>query len=160
MRIDSARLSRSFWILYGTFKVGIYPVIRCPKNVSVMESQTANGDHDTDVAVHITEDLVPSRSDQLAETISLDFSGLLNPPLSLKQDLTEGCGGKTWPAGMVLSKYLLRCRLEQLKAKTMFVRSRSLTTWQPSRSARAHANTIDYHRLELGAGGGLVGYAL
>jgi len=96
-----------------------------------MESQTANGSCDTDFAGEITEDLVPSRSEQLAETISLDFSELLRPPLTLKQDLTEGCGGKTWPAGMVLSKYLLRCRLEQLKAKTMFVRSGSLTLWQP-----------------------------
>ena len=96
-----------------------------------MESQISNVDHDPDVAVHITEDLVPSRSEQLDRNISLDFSGLLNPPLTLKQDLTEGCGGKTWPAGMVLSRYLLRCKLEQLKAKTMFVRSGSLTIWQP-----------------------------
>lgn len=96
-----------------------------------MESQTTNGNRDTDVAVHITEDLVPSRSEQLAENISIDFSGLLTPPLTLKQDLKEGCGGKTWPAGMVLSEYLLRCKLEQLRGKTMFVRSGSLTLWQP-----------------------------
>lgn len=126
-----------------------------------MESQTTNEPRNTDFAGQITEALVPSRSEQLPENISLDFSGLLKSSLTLKQDLTEGCGGKTWPAGMVLSKYLLRCRLEQLKAKTMFVRSDSPTVWQRHcNSARAYAKTIDSHRLELGAGSGLVGYAL
>lgn len=125
-----------------------------------MESQRVVGNHDTDVAVHITEDLVPSRSEQLAENISIDFSGLLNPPLTLKQDLKEGCGGKTWPAGMVLSNYLLRCKLEQLRAKTMFVRSGLLPYGSHCSLARANANTSDSHRLELGAGSGLVGYAL
>ena len=71
----------------------------------------------------IAEDLVPSRTDCPEPTLSLDFSGLLNPPLILKQDLTEGCGGKTWPAGLVLAKYLLRCKTDELKDKTMFVRS-------------------------------------
>ena len=88
-----------------------------------MEPPIINEPADAVFAGEITEDLVPSRSEQLAETLSLDFSGLLNPPLTLKQDLTEGCGGKTWPAGMVLSKYLLRCRMEYLSGKAMFVRS-------------------------------------
>ena len=78
-------------------------------------------------ADEITEDLVPSRSERLDATISLDFAGLLNPALTLKQDLTDGCGGKTWPAGMVLSSYLLRYKLDELKGKPMFVRSKLLS---------------------------------
>ena len=73
----------------------------------------------------VAEDLVPSRNDEPQPTISLDFDGLLNPPLLLKQDLKEGCGGKTWPAGMVLAEYLLRCRLDSLKNKTMLVCTRN-----------------------------------
>lgn len=69
----------------------------------------------------VGEDLVPPRSDGPKPTLSLDFSSLLNPPLVLKQDLTEGCGGQTWPAGMVLAKYLLRCKIDDFKNKTMFV---------------------------------------
>ena len=91
-----------------------------------METFPANVSEDTVFAGDIAEDLVPSRSDQPAATISLDFSGLLDPSLILKQDLTAGCGGKTWPAGMVLSEYLLRCKLEHLRARTMFVRSKLL----------------------------------
>ena len=73
----------------------------------------------------IHEDLVPFRDeDRPRENIYLDFSGLLNPPLQLKQDLKEGCGGKTWPAGMALADYLMRCRINQVKGKTMLVRSK------------------------------------
>lgn len=92
-----------------------------------MESHTSDDEApEAFFAGGINEDLVPSRSDQPDETISLDFSGLLNPPLSLKQDLTDGCGGKTWPAGMALSEYLLRCKMAEMKDKTMFVRSEIL----------------------------------
>lgn len=73
--------------------------------------------------LNVDEDLVPSRSDELQPTISLGFKGLLDPPLLLKQDVKEGCGGKTWPAGVVLAEYLLRCKLHTLKDKTMFVSS-------------------------------------
>ena len=69
----------------------------------------------------VPEDLVPLRNDELQPTISLDLNGLLHRPLLLKQDLKEGCGGKTWPAGMVLAECLLRCKLDTLKNKKMFV---------------------------------------
>lgn len=69
----------------------------------------------------VAEDLVPLRNDEPHPKISLDMDGLLNPPLVLSQDLKEGCGGKTWPAGMVLAEYFLRCRLDSLKNKIVLV---------------------------------------
>ncbi len=45
-------------------------------------------------------------------TQEIDFDGLLGshngPVLKLFEDLSKGCGGQLWPAGMVLSKYMLR----------------------------------------------------
>lgn len=73
-----------------------------------------------DPPISIDEDLVPSTAPNPPSTASIDFSGLLNPPLLLQDDPTE-CGGQLWPAGMVLAQYLLRCKMPALKDKTMFV---------------------------------------
>ena len=67
----------------------------------------------------IGEDFVESRPLKQAGQTKLDFSGLLNPPLKLHEDLKEGCGGQLWPAGIVLTRFLLQ-RLEELKDKTMY----------------------------------------
>lgn len=61
-----------------------------------------------------------------AGVTSIDFDGLLQTPLKLHEDLSEGCGGQLWPAGMVLSKYMLRMHKDTVKGKTMFVRSTNL----------------------------------
>lgn len=71
----------------------------------------------------VPEDLVPSRNDVVQPTVSLDFGGLLKQPLLLQQSLKEGCGGKTWPAGIVLAEYFLRCKMDRLNDMTMSVRS-------------------------------------
>ncbi|KAG8624360.1 hypothetical protein KVT40_007427 [Elsinoe batatas] len=78
----------------------------------------------------ISEDLVKSPDHKTAGVSTNDFDGLLKTPLLLHEDLKEGCGGQLWPAGMVLSKYLLRQK------------------------------NISGSVLELGAGGGLVGLAV
>lgn len=71
----------------------------------------------------ISEELVESRQHKQAGTTTINFDGLLAPPLKLHEDLTNGCGGQLWPAGMVLAKYLLReTMLHTLNGKTMFVR--------------------------------------
>jgi len=59
----------------------------------------------------------------------------LSSPLLLYQDVGPGCGGKTWPAGEVLSNYMIRKYkgTDLLKGKTI---------------------------LELGSGTGLVGLAI
>lgn len=62
----------------------------------------------------------------------LTFDGLLSRPLKVKQDGgAAGCGGKLWPAGELLSRYMIR---------------------QPA---------LPYHKvLELGSGTGLAGLAV
>ncbi|KAI5288776.1 Methyltransferase-like protein 21D [Ascosphaera aggregata] len=81
----------------------------------------------------LTTSLVPERFDTPSATTSVHFNHLLSPPILISQDLRNGCGGQTWPAGMVLSKYMLRNHSNDLSNKTV---------------------------LELGSGGGLVGLAV
>ncbi|KAI4144394.1 MAG: hypothetical protein LQ340_006661, partial [Diploschistes diacapsis] len=66
----------------------------------------------------ITEALVPVRPAKTAGQTSISFSGLLDPPLLLHEDLKEGCGGQLWPAGMVLAEYLLK-DVRELRGKVM-----------------------------------------
>ena len=73
-----------------------------------------------DFAFGISEDLVPPAQIKTAGISEVDFDGLLAPPLRLHEDLAKGCGGQLWPAGMVLSKYLLRKGKEKFKGKTMY----------------------------------------
>lgn len=81
-----------------------------------------NSDADSDFETFLlSEDLVESRTPKRAETSTIDFDGLLQPPLSLHQDLRSGNGGQAWPAGMVLTKYLLRRKREELRSSSMFV---------------------------------------
>ncbi|PGG97967.1 hypothetical protein AJ79_09022 [Helicocarpus griseus UAMH5409] len=81
----------------------------------------------------ISESLVPVRENKSAGTVLLSLDGLLDPPLQIIEDLKDGCGGKLWPAGVVLSKYMLRKHKSDLRGKSI---------------------------VELGAGGGLVGLAV
>ncbi|KIX04711.1 uncharacterized protein Z518_05581 [Rhinocladiella mackenziei CBS 650.93] len=84
----------------------------------------------------ISTALVPERINKQAATTSLTFDDLLPPdtPLLLHEDLQKGCGGKLWPAGMVLSKYMLKYH----KSKSLLGKS----------------------IVEIGAGGGIVGLAV
>lgn len=72
--------------------------------------------------IGIREDLVEVREQKAAGTSLVDFDGLLKTPLKMHEDLANGCGGMLWPAGMVLSKYMLRMNRDSLKNKSMFVR--------------------------------------
>ncbi|EME44476.1 hypothetical protein DOTSEDRAFT_172697 [Dothistroma septosporum NZE10] len=81
----------------------------------------------------VSEDFVHSREHKAAGEKSIDFDGLLSPPLILHEDVTNGNGGQAWIAGMILTKYLLRMRRKELQ----------------------HASIV-----ELGAGGGLTGLAI
>ena len=69
----------------------------------------------------ISEDFVSAPSYKPAATNTLDLDGLLTPPLVVHEDLKHGNGGQLWPAGMILSKYLLRRRQQELQDATMFV---------------------------------------
>lgn len=72
----------------------------------------------------ISEDLVQSPTHRAPATGTLDFDGLLQPALQLHQDLANGNGGQAWPAGVVLAKYLLRRKRDELKGASMSVRPR------------------------------------
>ena len=84
---------------------------------------TNGSDSETEGVFAISEDLIQSPEHKQAGAASLDFDGLLPAPLKLHEDLKEGCGGQLWPAGMVLSKYLLRSHKDSFEGRTMFVRS-------------------------------------
>jgi hypothetical protein len=74
---------------------------------------------DTDV-FKVSEDLVAPAVLKSAGISEVDFDGLLSPPLKLQEDLTNGCGGQLWPAGMVLGKYMLRMHKDDLVGKEMY----------------------------------------
>lgn len=62
---------------------------------------------------------VPLPTYKVAQTSNFDIDGLLSTPLRLHEDLTTGCGGQTWPAGMVLAKHMLRYHRDDLKDARM-----------------------------------------
>lgn len=62
----------------------------------------------------LAEDFTPLPAYKAAQTSNFDISGLLATPLKLHEDLTSGCGGQTWPAGMVLAKHMLRYHREEM----------------------------------------------
>lgn len=78
-------------------------------------------DQDENAVLALDESLVPVRERKLPGITSLTFDGLLDEPLLLKEDLKSGCGGQLWPAGMLLTEYLLREQSEFLRGKTMSV---------------------------------------
>ncbi|POR34666.1 Uncharacterized protein TPAR_05127 [Tolypocladium paradoxum] len=83
--------------------------------------------------VAVSEDLTPLPSLKKAGNADIDFDGQLDQPLKIHEDVQSGCGGQTWPAGLVLGKHILRYHRRELQ---------------------------DASILELGAGGGLVGLAV
>ncbi|CCF37131.1 hypothetical protein CH063_08546 [Colletotrichum higginsianum] len=118
----------------------------------------------------IGEDLTPLPAYKVAQTSSYNICGLLSTPLKLHEDLASGCGGQTWPAGMVLTKHMLRYHRAALKGARMLVTLlhpiplSSATIPAPLPPPGAIRNVLPllhvHHRLELGAGGGLVGLAV
>jgi len=100
------------------------------------------------------EDLSPLPNYQAAGDTALDFSGLLSEPMRLHEDLTSGCGGRVWEAGMVLATHMLRYVGDRLHDSRMWVMFADMP-----RCRTRHVDVTE-HRLELGAGGGLVGLAV
>ena len=82
---------------------------------------------------NIADNIVPERQQKQAGTSSISFGDLLEKPLTIYEDLKNGCGGQLWPAGMVLSRYMLSYH---------------------------KSDCSDKHIIEIGAGGGLVGLAV
>lgn len=58
----------------------------------------------------VSEDLIPVRETENLGDSLLTFDGLLKEPgLKVHEDGgAAGCGGKLWPAGELLSRYMIR----------------------------------------------------
>jgi len=80
-----------------------------------------NSDSEENDVFGVSQELVPPAPIKPAGVSEIDFDGLLSPPLKLHEDLKNGCGGQLWPAGMVLSKYMLRKYSSDLADKSMHV---------------------------------------
>ena len=81
-------------------------------------SQMSDKDSPIQSPLDISKELLPVSPQKLAGRVRHSFSGLLDPPLILHEDLRDGCGGQTWPAGMLLARFLLG-KLHELRGKTM-----------------------------------------
>lgn len=64
-------------------------------------------------------DLAPLPQYKPAADTALDFGGLLPAPLKVHEDLTSGCGGQTWIAGLTLTRHMLRYHRTDLKDARM-----------------------------------------
>lgn len=69
----------------------------------------------------VSEDLTPLPSLKPAGNTRIDFDGQLTNPLKLHEDVRTGCGGQTWPAGMVLGKHMLRYHRDEIQSARMLV---------------------------------------
>lgn len=94
-------------------------------------ADTSTIDDEFSLLNFVSEDLIPIRATENLGDSFLTFDGLLKEPgLKVYEDGgAAGCGGKLWPAGELLSRYMIRTGVQ-------------------------NATNI----LELGSGTGLVGY--
>lgn len=71
--------------------------------------------------VDVSVDIAPLPEFKAAGIASVDFEGVLTQPLKLREDVRGGCGGQTWPAGLVLGKHMLRYHKDRLANARMYV---------------------------------------
>ena len=69
--------------------------------------------------VAVSEELTPLPTLKGIGDTNITFDGHLSVPLKYHEDVRTGCGGQTWPAGMVMGKHLLRYHREELKNARM-----------------------------------------
>jgi hypothetical protein len=83
--------------------------------------RSSSPESDPEAPFNVSASLAPPRDIRTAGTTSTTFDGLLQEPLLLKEDLKNGCGGQLWPAGMILSKYLLSQHSKDMTGKSVSV---------------------------------------
>lgn len=88
-------------------------------SISKPQSRSASPASDDFNLLSFDQDLTPLPVYKPAGDAALDFGGLLPAPLKVHEDLTSGCGGQTWPAGVVLARHMLRYHREDLKDASM-----------------------------------------
>jgi hypothetical protein len=69
--------------------------------------------------VAVSEHLTPFPSLKQAGDARIDFDGQLAEPLAYHEDVRTGCGGQTWPAGLLLGKHILRYHRDELRDAKM-----------------------------------------
>lgn len=95
---------------------------------SIIASRSPSPEQEDDGFLNFGEDFVKSPEHLAASIQSIDFGGLLSPPLLLHEDLAAGCGGMLWPAGMRLAKYILKMKQDEIRnAESMCVATLSLS---------------------------------
>lgn len=67
----------------------------------------------------VSEDLTPLPTLKVKGNTDITFDGQLSRPLKYYEDVRSGCGGQTWPAGMVLGKHMLRYHRDELQNARM-----------------------------------------
>lgn len=94
----------------------------------------------------VSEDLVPIRPRENLGNSELTFDGLLDSPgLQVYEDGgASGCGGKLWPAGELLSRYMIHLLNGDLK---------KIPCELPQEGGKLKFHNV----VELGSGTGLVG---
>jgi len=65
-------------------------------------------DTGSDVEHDLFDDLVAPTTIMQPRDTETDFGGLIATPIKLHEDLAKGCGGQIWPAGELLTKYILK----------------------------------------------------
>lgn len=76
----------------------------------------------TAAPIAVSQDLAPLPKLKEAGKTCIDFDGqLLKGPLRYHEDVRAGCGGQTWPAGVVLGKHVLRYHRDELRDARMLV---------------------------------------
>lgn len=119
---------------------------------SAMPPSPSPEENENDFFSSFGEDFVKSPEHMKASVQTMNFDGLLEPPLLLHEDLAAGCGGMLWPAGKRLAKYLLKVKRDEIReAESMCVAIVEL------RGEVSLILTSLLCSIELGAGGGLVG---
>ena len=83
-----------------------------------LDSRRSSTSTENDVFA-IDDTFVPPPQQKIAGINEISFENLLTIPLLLHEDLKEGCGGQLWPAGMLLSKYMLIYHKHDLADKVM-----------------------------------------
>jgi len=64
--------------------------------------------------LNIGEDFTSLPVYKEAGIATVAFDNLLSRPLQLREDLSSGCGGQTWPAGILLARHMLRYHKQDL----------------------------------------------
>ena len=105
-----------------------------PNYVADMNAETERSPSPEFSPLGFDEGLTPLPEYKAAGDTAVDFSGLLNEPVRLHEDLKSGCGGQLWPAGMVLAKHMLRYHRDALQHARMLVHALiSIFPWSCSR---------------------------